>query len=254
MMPLLVAHRGAMIEAPENTKAAFDHALAYPVDGIELDVQITSDGIPVIFHDKTLKRINASSKTISDFTFQELNNLDWGIWFSDDYRGERILTLEQVLLSYCLKTHLFIEIKSAPNRNKIQLYDKLPAIVITLVRNIVPAEFITNMYILSFDTNILNLGYDFDPGLNYVINLDAPVVHPEHLGIDMDILHGCCLAYPKLTRKFISFFHSFNKKVMTYSCNNHKSIDRAISIKMDVIMTDDPGSVYEYFSAIVQNQ
>jgi len=251
-MPWLVAHRGAMTEAPENTKAAFDKAVFYPIDGIELDVQITRDGIPVIFHDKTLRKINGNTKTVSDYTVEELRDFKWGLWFSNDYQSEKILTLEQVLLYYSPKTRLFIEIKSAPNRPKKTLYEKLPALVTKLIRDIVPAEFIDNMHILSFDKNIINLAYQNDPDLNYVLNLKNPAV--DLTALEMDILQGSCLAYNKLTREIISFFHNHNKKVMTYSCNTRKIIKSAISLKVDVIMTDDPGSVYGYFSEALQKE
>ena len=252
-MPLLVAHRGAMTEAPENTKSAFDRALAYPVDGIEFDVQITRDGTPVIFHDKAVKKINGSSKTISDYTFQELNGFDWGGWFSNEYRGEQILTLEQVLRAYCQRTHLFIEIKAAPKPAQIKLYHTLPKLVVRLIRKIVPFEFIANIYILSFDTDILNLGYNQDPELKYVLNVESPGFHPEPLGGAMAYIYGCCLEQIHLTREIVSYFHHSNIKVMTYSCNNRKQIDHALSLRTDVVMTDNPKGVHGYFSESVQN-
>ncbi|MES1168290.1 MAG: glycerophosphodiester phosphodiesterase family protein, partial [Oleiharenicola lentus] len=55
--PLIIAHRGASAEKPENTIAAFRRALALEVDGIELDVHVTKDGVPVVFHDAQLRRL-----------------------------------------------------------------------------------------------------------------------------------------------------------------------------------------------------
>ena len=118
-----------------------------------------------------------------------------------------------------------------------------------------PGEFINNMHILSFDRNILNSAYDYDPDLNYVLNLEIPSVNlSENLGIDMDILYGCCLSYHKLSQDFVSFYHLHNKKVMTYSCNSHTVVDYAISLNVDVIMTDDPGSIHGYFLRAVQKR
>lgn len=70
--PLIIAHRGASAEQPENTLAAFRRALALDVDGIELDVHITGDGVPVVFHDATLRRLTRAPGRIAGKTWAEL--------------------------------------------------------------------------------------------------------------------------------------------------------------------------------------
>ena len=87
--PLFIAHRGASAEAPENTLAAFRRALAVGVDGIELDVQVTRDGVPIVFHDATLVRLIGRRGRIAQFIRSEL----------DEFlvRGEAIPTLAEVL-------------------------------------------------------------------------------------------------------------------------------------------------------------
>jgi len=246
-MPLLAAHRGAMVEAPENTRAAFDKAVSYPIDGIEFDVQITKDGMPVIFHDDSLKKILNTSRTISDYTYEELSGFDWGSWFSKEFSGEKIPTLEEVLKSYGEKTGLFIEIKSAPDRKKVLLYSKLPRLVTQQIRQFIPHEYMNRIFILSFDQDLLKSAYAHDPGLNYVLNLDFPIIDPDDLNLDFDMLDGCCLAFKKLSSKFVSFYRDRGKRVMTYSCNTPEMIYRAFSLNIDVIMTDDPGGVYDFF-------
>jgi glycerophosphoryl diester phosphodiesterase len=73
--PLIIAHRGASAEKPENTLAAFRRALALRVDGIELDVHVTRDGVPVVFHDDRLKRLTGVKGRLTDFTWPELARL-----------------------------------------------------------------------------------------------------------------------------------------------------------------------------------
>ena len=73
--PLIIAHRGASAAAPENTLAAFRQALAVKVDGIELDVQLTRDGVPVVFHDATLRRLTGASGRLSAKSWPELTAL-----------------------------------------------------------------------------------------------------------------------------------------------------------------------------------
>lgn len=73
--PLVIAHRGASAEFPENTPAAFRRALALRVDGIELDVQTTRDGVAVVFHDHALKRLTGERGRLSTKTWAELKPL-----------------------------------------------------------------------------------------------------------------------------------------------------------------------------------
>jgi len=87
--PLFIAHRGASAEAPENTLAAFRRALALGDDGIELDVQVTRDGVPMVFHDTSLVRLTGRRGRIAQFTRRELREIH--------VRGEAIPALTEVL-------------------------------------------------------------------------------------------------------------------------------------------------------------
>ena len=73
--PLIIAHRGASAEKPENTLAAFRRALALEVDGIELDVHVTRDGVPVVFHDASLARLTGTRGRLAGKTWAELSAL-----------------------------------------------------------------------------------------------------------------------------------------------------------------------------------
>ncbi len=95
--PIIFAHRGASISAPENTLSAFELAVKLGARAIELDAMLSSDGIPVVIHDHTLERTTNGRGFVSDFTCAELMKLDAGAWFSEEFTGERIPTLEQVL-------------------------------------------------------------------------------------------------------------------------------------------------------------
>ena len=74
-VPLIIAHRGASAEAPENTRAAFRQAIALKADGIELDVQLSRDGIPVVFHDRSLFRLTGQRGNLAAKTWPELQRL-----------------------------------------------------------------------------------------------------------------------------------------------------------------------------------
>ncbi|MFG3127883.1 glycerophosphodiester phosphodiesterase [Streptomyces tendae] len=103
--PDVIAHRGSSGMAPENTAAAIDLAVHQRADHVEIDVQRTKDGKLVNFHDCTMQRTtdiedlypNRPSYRVSDFTWNELRRLDAGTWFHDDYAGEPIITLDDVI-------------------------------------------------------------------------------------------------------------------------------------------------------------
>ena len=107
------AHRGASNVAPENTLAAFGAALEAGADGIELDVHLSRDGVPVVLHDDTLERTTNGRGAVLAVPARDLLRLDAGGWFSPRFRGEGIPTLAQVLLWAGERLRLNIEIKSA---------------------------------------------------------------------------------------------------------------------------------------------
>jgi glycerophosphoryl diester phosphodiesterase len=104
-LPLIVAHRGASHYAPENTLAAFKMAVDMGVDGVEFDVQLSRDGVPVVIHDATLERTGSRVVRVADLTSEALGKADVGSWFNTrhpkravaDYAKETIPTLTQVL-------------------------------------------------------------------------------------------------------------------------------------------------------------
>lgn len=244
MMPWLVAHRGAMAEAPENTRSAFDRALSFPVDGIEFDVQSSRDGMPVIFHDDTLQKINGSRDSAADYTFDELADMDWGGWFSPAHAGEKLLTLEEVLALYAHRTRLMVEIKPAPDMMHEALYRKLARSVAIQMRTSVPGEFQDNLYVLSFDPELLRIVLEHDPDRKCVLNLEHAVETVSGIGMDAAALCGWGLEFSRLNADFVALSRRCGLKIMTYSCNSRETVEQALQWGVDVIMTDDPGGMF----------
>lgn len=96
-MRTLIGHRGASAEAPENTMASFTRALALGADGIEFDVQLTSDGHPVVIHDAMLDRTTNGTGPVFDATLDEVRSLDAGRWFGTDFESAQVPLLGEVL-------------------------------------------------------------------------------------------------------------------------------------------------------------
>ena len=109
--PLVTFHRGDCTVAPENTLPAFRSAILKGGDRIELDVQMTSDGVVVVTHDSNLKRCTGKNAKVYDLTYAEVAQLDAGRWFSSRFADTRIPTLEQVLQLCRGRIGLNVEIK-----------------------------------------------------------------------------------------------------------------------------------------------
>lgn len=93
---LVIAHRGASKEAPENTLPAFERAKALGADGVELDVMPCKEGSLVVTHNEILTPLTGIQGKVKDFSLSELKKMDFGSHFSLQFRGEKIPTLEEV--------------------------------------------------------------------------------------------------------------------------------------------------------------
>jgi len=96
--PAVIAHRGASAAAPENTLPAFQLAMRQGADGIELDVHLTADGIPVVIHDETIDRTGTGTGRVADMRLDQLRKYDFGVWKDPSFAGTRIPTLSDVLM------------------------------------------------------------------------------------------------------------------------------------------------------------
>ncbi len=110
--PLVLAHRGACQVAPENTLAAFAAALKIGADGVELDVQYSSDGRLVVFHNLDLEKTSTGTGRVTAHTFDELRALDCGSWFGDDFAGQQIPTLDEALETLSAARMVNVELKT----------------------------------------------------------------------------------------------------------------------------------------------
>jgi len=109
--PFLWAHRGASSIAPENTMSAFAAAVECGADGLELDIHLSSDGVPVIIHDETLERTSNGHGLVRDKSWQQLQTYDVGSWYAEAFTGESIPALEEILNVFGGLVRLNLEIK-----------------------------------------------------------------------------------------------------------------------------------------------
>ena len=110
--PLIIGHRGASAVAPENTMAAFREAIAVGADGIEFDVRLTRDGVPVVIHDRDLRRTGGLPQRVADLTSLELAKIDVGSWFARSFANETVPGLAELFtLFQSNNLKLYLEMK-----------------------------------------------------------------------------------------------------------------------------------------------
>lgn len=111
---LIVAHRGASHDAPENTVAAFELAWEQDADGIEGDFHLTKDRRLICVHDYDMKRVSGDRRKVTDLTFDEIRKLDVGAWKDSRFKGERPPTLTEMLATVPTGKKAVIELKTGP--------------------------------------------------------------------------------------------------------------------------------------------
>ncbi|MGD2205308.1 MAG: glycerophosphodiester phosphodiesterase family protein [Anaerolineae bacterium] len=196
--PLNFAHRGASHEAPENTLAAFLFAAELGADGIELDVQLSQDGEPVVIHDFDLETTTDGQGLVREKTLGELKQLDAGSWFDAEFTGQRIPTLQEVIDAVGHRLLLNIELKRKSLRD-----DGLTAAVVHTVEE---NHLLDRVILSSFNpwavrqVKQLNpwipVGLLYPPEqpafvrklwLRHLLRLDA--LHPHHTTVDAEYVH-----------------------------------------------------------------
>jgi glycerophosphoryl diester phosphodiesterase len=228
----IFAHRGASKYAPENTMAAFYLAQKMNADGIELDVQLTKDGIPVVIHDENVKRTTNGKGSIKDYLLEDLKKLDAGVRFSTYFKGEKIPTLEDVLKWICTTNmELNIELK-----NNLEPYDGLEEAVIQLVKDyrmenkVVYSSFnhysLRKIAKLNPNAEIAVLYHEklYKPW-KYVAFVEANSAHPNHKMLNDEILAG---------------YKKHDIKVRPYTVNNPTKMTYFFQREVEGIITDIP--------------
>lgn len=112
---LIIAHRGASHDAPENTCAAARLAWAQGADALEVDVHLTRDGRLAVIHDPDTLRTAGIRRVVADATLAELQQLDVGVWKHPAFAGERVPALEEILRLVPGGKRIFVEIKGGPD-------------------------------------------------------------------------------------------------------------------------------------------
>lgn len=108
---LVVCHRGASLQAPENTLASLEKAIELGAGAVELDVRPSRDGVLYVMHDATVNRTTNGTGRISELASDDIDKLDAGSWFGPEFAGEHVPRLDRFLDACKGRIATYVEIK-----------------------------------------------------------------------------------------------------------------------------------------------
>lgn len=239
----IIGHRGAKGVAPENTMAAFKNAADLGVP-FELDTMLSADGQPVVIHDYTVDRTTRGKGKVASLSVKELQALDAGSVFSDQFKAERIPTLEAVLLAFAPKVLVDIEIKYEGPKEKAA--DTVRAVIGVIERTGSDKRvFITafNPYILA---EFVKLRPDLIRGQLYGTFDDAKIPFYQKVILrnlllndksDPDLL---AVEDKLVDQDYVTRYHELGYKIAVWTVNDPKRIQELLGFGVDGIITDFP--------------
>lgn len=231
---MIAGHRGAASLAPENTLAGFKKVLQSGVKWIELDTQLSADNTPVIFHDETVDRCTNGSSRVADLSLEQLQALDAGSWFSEEFSGEKILTLEQTLVFFMendLNMNLEIKIYHA-----LQVQPLVEKVAKVLAQVNFPNE---KLIISSFSESALAQCHQVMPEtrLGYITEHDPLPTLEKLKPVNLYSLH---IDYKILNQEMAKEIIRSGLKLVIWTLNDLQQASKFRSWGVDMIITDKP--------------
>jgi glycerophosphoryl diester phosphodiesterase len=246
-IPLIIGHRGAAAVAPENTLHSFERALADGADGIEFDVRLAGDGVPVVIHDPTLRRTALRRGRVSNSTSVELREMDAGTWFNlryprkarPEYARARIPTLADVFELLRKSDVLFYVEMKCGAKDRLALAREVASLVRAhALKHRVRVE--------SFDLAAIAEVKRLDAGLRTAALFDRKLSRPVpsarrmieraiHCGAEEIALH-----HSLATRRTVEEATRCGLETVVWTADNPLWVERAIKRGVRAVITNDP--------------
>ncbi|GAI82385.1 unnamed protein product [marine sediment metagenome] len=221
---LVIGHRGASSEAPENTLRAFERAFELNADYIEFDLQKTLDNEIIISHEFNLLRTASVLRNLRDMSIDEVKKIDIG-------EGERIPTLKEII---------------ALTKGKIKLQPEIiaPGIVNDLIKLFREENLISTSIVSSFQIATLLKVKEIEPELKlgYLIPRALTKIRMVKKYLQRAIdneLYAIHPYYPTVDKEFVDLAHNNSLKVNVFTVNEEDMMKKLIKLGVDGIFTDD---------------
>jgi glycerophosphoryl diester phosphodiesterase len=228
--PWVIAHRGASGNAPENTLAAFERAVALGAGFIETDLHLTRDARFVAIHDATLERTTNGKGNVKDFTLAEIRKLDAGMWFDREFMGQKVPTLEEII-EFAEKHDVifYLELK----------YEAAWGMHHSLMGALEKSGGAARSIVISSSESTLAALRQVDPSAMMGLIFDEPNQDYAKAGIELGVRQLCphmSLVSPELVEQA----HGLDLQVATWTVDDAAAMRAMIAAKVDGIMTNFP--------------
>jgi len=226
--PLVCAHRGDNVNAPENTMPAFELAASENLKWIELDVHQTSDGVIVCNHDSTIKRVTGRNLAIHDVTYEELSKIELGPWMPGEFEHVHICTLREAL-----------ELAKENDMN-VQVELKGHAADKNFEENVLEVINATGMH-----DNVMVIAQDASR-LQRIMELDPTITKGYCMVIavgdlnDIEYTDNITIEESYVTPELVRAMHEKGIKVFCWTVDLDDTVQYLVSCDVDVIGTDNP--------------
>jgi glycerophosphoryl diester phosphodiesterase len=255
-LPLIIGHRGASALAPENSLAAFKRALIDSAAGVELDVRLARDGVPVVIHDATLRRTGLRDGIVAKMTSSELGHADVGRWFNSshprlarsEYSRQVVPTLDQVFDLFTKRSTssalIYVEMKT----------DKAEAAHVELAGGVVQLvndrRLRSRVVVVSFNLNALTeikridsniaTGALFEPRRNPVktIRKHPMITAALECGADEILLHRLIA-----TRRLVDLAAENDLRTVIWTVDDPKWMRRGAAFGVHALITNNPAKM-----------
>lgn len=226
--PLVCAHRGDNVNAPENTMPAFELAASENLKWIELDVHQTSDGVIVCNHDSTIKRVTGRNLAIHDVTYEDLSKIELGPWMPGEYEHVHICTLREALeLAKENDMNVQVELKGHPADKNFEE---------NVIKVINETGMHDNVMIISQDASRLMRVMEIDPTITKGYCMVIAVGDLNEIEYTDNITIEETYVTPELVRAM----HEKGIKVFCWTVDLDDTVQYLVSCDVDVIGTDNP--------------
>lgn len=240
--PLIIGHRGASAVAPENTMAAFREAIAVGAHGIEFDVRLTRDGVPVVIHDSTLRRTGGVDQRVADLNWEELSKVDVGSWFkAGSFAGERVPSLAELFsLFQTNNLSLYLEMKCDSPAEYRPLAE-------ACCRMIHEHSLNERVVVECFHLPALEVLKKIDPDIKTAALFDRVIIDQSIVARATEIGAMAVALHHRLARKgLVGKSKQAGLHVAVWTVDDPIWIDRARAIGIDALITNDPARMVKF--------
>lgn len=237
---LIVGHRGDRAEAPENTMPSLELAMD-DLSFVETDVQLSRDGVPVLFHDSTLERVTGDRRSVGDLDLDELRRLDVGGWYGRDHVGERMPTLDEFLAALALResARALVELKADWTVEEVR------TVVDLVERHQLRGRVVLQSFSLETLFAVQRVS-PTTPRIMLIRELPAdPVPLAERLGV---VGFGTTAASVSAAPGALEALHEAGVAVLCYTLNSHERWQEVSALGVDGIITDQPSELDEWLA------